>query len=73
MADSSGSGRRPPQRGPRTLRDLQNDGGSSHGHAHDDSDDESDQDYYAGGEKSGLAVQGDPQEQINSILDRARR
>jgi hypothetical protein len=57
-----------------TIRDLQ---GDSHaGHGHDDDDDE-DQDFFAGGEKSGLAVQnpgaGNPRDQIESMLDRARR
>lgn len=67
-------------RGPRTLKDLQGDSGhGGHGHAHDEDDDEEDQDFFAGGEKSGLAVQNPgagnstPRDQINSLLDRARR
>ncbi|KAE8830510.1 hypothetical protein PTNB85_07097 [Pyrenophora teres f. teres] len=66
--------------GARTLRDLQSGGG--HGHAHDDDDgddgpDEENQDFFAGGEKSGLAVQNpnqsNPRDHINSILKRARQ
>lgn len=65
--------------GLRTLRDLQGEGASQgHAHGHDDDDDEEDQDFFAGGEKSGLAVQNpnsgpSTRDQINSILDRARR
>ncbi|CAG5159851.1 uncharacterized protein ALTATR162_LOCUS5686 [Alternaria atra] len=67
--------------GARTLRDLQSSGGG-HGHAHDDDDDEDhpddeNQDFFAGGEKSGLAVQNpnqsNPRDQINNILKRARQ
>ena len=67
--------------GARTLRDLQSSGGG-HGHAHDYDDgdegpDEENQDFFAGGEKSGLAVQNpnqsNPRDQINSILKRARQ
>lgn len=57
--------------GARTLRDIQ---GDSHaGHGHDDDDDE--EDFFAGGEKSGLAVTNpnNPRDQIESMLDRARR
>ncbi|KAK0663197.1 UBX domain-containing protein 1 [Lasiodiplodia hormozganensis] len=80
----SSSGARGQQRGGargglRTLRDLQGEGASQgHAHGHDDDDDEEDQDFFAGGEKSGLAVQNpnsgpSTRDQINSILDRARR
>ncbi|KAH7012352.1 Cdc48-dependent protein degradation adaptor protein-like protein [Macrophomina phaseolina] len=80
----SSSGGRGPQRGGargglRTLRDIQNEGASQgHAHSHDDDDEEEDQDFFAGGEKSGLAVQNpnsgpSARDQINSILDRARR
>lgn len=75
------SSRQPQRTGPRTIKDLQ--GGSSHGghgHAHgddDDDDDEKDQDFFAGGEKSGLAVQNpsnaNPRDHINRILERARQ
>ena len=76
--------KQPTQRGvagARTLKDLQSSGGG-HGHAHDDEDDEDDkddenQDFFAGGEKSGLAVQNpnqaNPRDQINNILKRARQ
>lgn len=78
----------PPQQrgvaGLRTLKDLQSSGGGSgHGHAHDDGDSDEDlqddegQDFFAGGEKSGLAVQNpnqaNPRDQINNILKRARQ
>lgn len=70
----------------RTLKDLQSSGGGGgHGHAHDDGDRDSDedfhddenQDFFTGGEKSGLAVQNpnaaNPRDQINNILKRARQ
>ena len=71
----------------RTLKDLQaQGGGGGHGHAHgDDGDHESDEDYkddenqdfFAGGEKSGLAVQNpnqaNPRDHINNIIRRARQ
>lgn len=61
-----------------TLRDLQGDGGhSGHGHDDDDEDSEKEQEYYAGGDKSGLAVQ-DPGERnasdhIKRLMNTARR
>ncbi|KAF2841517.1 SEP-domain-containing protein [Patellaria atrata CBS 101060] len=68
-----------PQRGLRTLRDLQG-GSGSHGHAHDsddDDDDENRQDFYTGGEKSGLAVENpgsqNAQDLVNRVLQRAQR
>lgn len=88
-ASSSSSSQQPaasrqaPQRGLRTLKDLQSGGGGGHAHggsSHDsdsgDQDDEN-QDFFAGGEKSGLAVQNpnqaNPRDQINNILKRARQ
>ncbi|OSS46912.1 hypothetical protein B5807_08813 [Epicoccum nigrum] len=75
----------PQQRGVaglRTLKDLQSSSGG-HGHAHDDDDsgdddkDDENQDFFAGGEKSGLAVQNpnqaNPRDHINNILKRARQ
>ncbi|KAG0646530.1 UBX domain-containing 1 [Hyphodiscus hymeniophilus] len=61
-------------------------GHAGHGHAHDDDDDDDDEDYepgeeprdlFAGGEKSGLAVQdpgnrNDPRKVVNDILKKAR-
>ena len=61
-------------------------GHAGHGHAHDDDDDDDDDDYepgkeprdlFAGGEKSGLAVQdpgnkNDPRKVVNDILKKAR-
>jgi UBX domain-containing protein 1 len=68
---SSSSAPRAPQRGMRTLSDLRGDA-EPHDHDHDD---DSDQDLFTGGEKSGLAVHNpsNPQDQIQGLLDRARR
>jgi len=77
------SSRQAPQRGLRTLKDLQSSGGGA-GHAHDDGgdsdedlQDDENQDFFTGGEKSGLAVQNpnaaNPRDQINNILKRARQ
>lgn len=64
----------PPKKKFATLGDLSGGGGSSHaGHGHDDDDDDGeDQDFFAGGEKSGLAVQN-PDEMKRKILERARK
>ena len=65
-----------------TLGDVKGEGSGGHaGHGHDDEDDsDSDfsdekQDFFTGGEKSGLAVQNpnDPREKVNKILEKARR
>jgi len=76
------STRRPPQQKKKfaSLKDL---AGDAHGHDHDDDDSDKDQEYYAGGDKSGLAVQepganrqpgsGGHNEHIRQLLDRARR
>ncbi|KAF1928380.1 SEP-domain-containing protein [Didymella exigua CBS 183.55] len=84
----SASRQAPQQRGVaglRTLKDLQSSGGGGHGHGHAHDDDDSDndskdddtQDFFAGGEKSGLAVQNpnqaNPRDHINNILKRARQ
>lgn len=56
--------------GIRTISDL---GG---GQDHADDDENSDNDYFAGGEKSGLAVHGqptNPRDQIQNLLNRARQ
>ena len=58
--------------GIRTLQDL---GG---GQDHHDDDSESDNDYFTGGEKSGLAVHGgggnrDPEDLVQKLLDRAKK
>ncbi|OCK82189.1 SEP-domain-containing protein [Lepidopterella palustris CBS 459.81] len=81
-APAASSSRQPARRsGLRTLKDLQNQpAGHSHGpdsdHDDDDEEDGEQQDFFAGGEKSGLAVQnpnaGNPRDQINNILKRAR-
>lgn len=62
--------------GLRTLKDLQGDSGQ--GHDDDDDDDDADQDLFAGGEKSGLAVQNpgqasDPQAAIQRMLEQAKK
>jgi len=83
-SSSQPAARRQPQRGLRTMGDLQSSGGGGHGHGHDNSDgasgsdqDDENQDFFAGGEKSGLAVQNpnqsNPRDQINNILKRARQ
>lgn len=67
--------------GMRTLRDLQGSSdphGHGHGHSHDDSDDDDDdegQEFFAGGDKSALAVQNplSAEEQVNRVLKRAAR
>lgn len=72
----SSSANQPPKKKFATLGDLSGGGPSSHaGHGHDDEGDETDedaQDLFAGGEKSGLAVQ-DPEELKRKIIERARR
>ncbi|KAL5117433.1 protein phosphatase regulator [Pleosporales sp. CAS-2024a] len=88
-ARASSSRQAPQQRGVaglRTLKDLQSSGGGGgHGHAHgdgghssdEDAHDDENQDFFTGGEKSGLAVQNpnaaNPRDQINNILKRARQ
>jgi UBX domain-containing protein 1 len=77
-ASSSRAASKAPQRGgPRTIKDLQGDGGHGHAHDDDDDDDKEDQDFFAGGEKSGLAVQNpnasNPRDQINKLIKRARQ
>lgn len=71
------SSRNPQRGGMRTLKDLQGGGGAGHSHGHgaDDDDSENEQDFFAGGEKSGLAVQnpGNQEDQVNRILQRARQ
>lgn len=54
----------------RTFRDLQNDEGDD-----DHSDQDPQQDFFAGGEKSGLAVQDPnrrPQDHFRNIMNQAR-
>ncbi|KAI1103466.1 SEP-domain-containing protein [Jackrogersella minutella] len=76
---TSSSSRRPPKKkGLATLSSL----GGGHGHDHDDDDDDDDledehRDTYAGGEKSGLAVQDpsqrtDPRRILNDLLAKAK-
>ncbi|TVY44879.1 UBX domain-containing protein [Lachnellula subtilissima] len=85
---SSSRAAAPPKRGGvATLGSIgQSSGGGGHGHAHDDDDDSDDEDFkpseqprdlFAGGEKSGLAVQdpnnrNDPRKVVNDILKKAR-
>ena len=75
----------PPAQAPKkkfaTLGDIRGGAGPSHaGHGHDDDDDEEDyepsdddnQNLYAGGEKSGLAVEN-PDDLKKKILERAKK
>lgn len=66
----------PPKKKFATLGDLGSGGGRGHeGHGHDDDDsDDSDenQDLYAGGEKSGLAVEN-PDDLKRKIIERAKK
>lgn len=77
---SSSSSKRPPKKkGLATLSSIT----GGHAHDHDDDNDENDgddlhRDTYAGGEKSGLAVQdpnqrSDPRRMINDLLAKAKR
>ncbi|KAL8909037.1 MAG: hypothetical protein Q9207_000488 [Kuettlingeria erythrocarpa] len=74
---SSSSSRAPPKKKFATLGDLGGGGSGGHaGHGHDNDSDDSDydpkQDLYAGGEKSGLAVEN-PDDLKKRILERARK
>jgi len=76
-ATSGSTSKQPPTKKFATLGDLGGGGGAHAGHGHDDddSDDSEDsevQDFFAGGEKSGLAVQN-PDELKRKILEKARR
>jgi UBX domain-containing protein 1 len=84
VGSSSSSARQPPRRGIATLGSL-GQSSSGHGHDHDDDDDTDDEDYtpdenprdlFAGGEKSGLAVQDparrDPRSLVNDIIKKAQ-
>ena len=74
----------PPAQAPKkkfaTLGDLRGAGSSGHkGHGHDDDDDDDDDDsadenqnLYAGGEKSGLAV-ANPDDMKKKIIERAKK
>ena len=71
----------PPKKKFATLGDLRGSAGPSHaGHGHDDDDDDDDfepsdednQNLYAGGEKSGLAVEN-PDDLKKKILERAKK
>lgn len=70
-ASSSSSSQQPARKKFATLGDL---GGSAgHGHDGDDSDDDDEnQDLFAGGEKSGLAVQN-PDDLKRKILEKAKK
>ncbi|MCJ1247957.1 hypothetical protein MMC30_005172 [Trapelia coarctata] len=72
-AASGSASKQPPKKTFATIGDLGGGGGAHAGHGHDDdSDDSEDQDFFAGGEKSGLAVQN-PDELKRKILEKARR
>jgi len=73
-ASSSQPINRKPQSGMKTLQDLQKESSGRHGHGHDDDDDHG-QDMFAGGEKSGLAVENpgqNPRDLMERLLQRAR-
>ncbi|TVY49348.1 UBX domain-containing protein [Lachnellula occidentalis] len=87
VASSSRAAAPPKRGGIATLGSIgQSSGGGGHGHAHDDDDDSDDEDFnpaeqprdlFAGGEKSGLAVQdpnnrNDPRKVVNDILKKAK-
>lgn len=61
-----------------SLRDLQSDSHAGHGHGGDD-DSDKEQDFYAGGDKSGLAVRDpsqrnqNPDDQIRRLMKTAQR
>lgn len=70
----SGS-REPPKKKFATLGDLGGDLGSHGGHSHGSDDDEasdSEQDLFAGGEKSGLALRN-PADIKKKIIEKARK
>lgn len=83
VASSSRPARQPPRTGFATLDSLNQGPAGGHGHAHDDDDDDDDdfhddeqpRDLFAGGEKSGLAVQdprrNEPRKLVNDILKKA--
>lgn len=62
-----------------TLRDLQSDSHAGHGHGDDDEGSDKEQEFYAGGDKSGLAVKDpsnqnqNPSDQIRRLMNTARR
>lgn len=68
---STSSRKKAPQKKFATLGDL-NSGGGSGGDAGDDSDEDPNQDFFAGGEKSGLAVQN-PDDIKKRILEKAKQ
>lgn len=89
VGSSSRSAAQPKRGGIATLGSLGSSSGGGQGgrgHAHDDDDDSDDEDYepgeqprdlFAGGEKSGLAVQdpsnrNDPRKVVNDILKKAK-
>lgn len=86
VGSSSRPARQAPRSGFATLDSLnQGSAGAHAGHGHDDDDDDDDEDYmddeqprdlFAGGEKSGLAVQdprrNDPRSLVNDIIKKAQ-
>lgn len=72
----SSSSREPSKKKFATLGDLGGDKGSSHvGHSHgsdDDEDSDSEQDLFAGGEKSGLALRN-PADVKKKIIEKAKK
>lgn len=78
-ASTGSSAGRPSRSGPHTLKDFQGEGRSRDESGDDDDEnygDENEQDFFAGGEKSGLAVQNpgsSARDHVSNILKRARR
>ncbi|MCJ1385782.1 hypothetical protein MMC17_008906 [Xylographa soralifera] len=73
--DTASSSKQPPKKKFATLGDLSGGGTgghAGHGHDDDDDDDDEDQDFFAGGEKSALAVQN-PDDLKRKIIEKARR
>ncbi|MCJ1290675.1 hypothetical protein MMC34_002217 [Xylographa carneopallida] len=73
-AGAMSSSKQPVRKKFATLGDLSGGGSGGHaGHGHDDDDDDDDdQDFFAGGEKSALAVQN-PDDLKRKIIEKARR
>lgn len=75
-APSSSRGASQPRKSKKKFASLSDLQGESSSHDHDDDSDKDPQEYFAGGDKSGLAVQdpnGGHNQHIQRLLDTARR